>query len=67
MAMIQYSLLVFMLNNIHYREETDLFFFFNNFSGFFNLMIDFLSTSSMAIMGFARKLLLECTVLVDIL
>lgn len=27
MAMIQYSLLVFMLNNIHYREETDLFFF----------------------------------------
>lgn len=30
-------------------------------------MIDFLSTSSMAIMGFSRKLLLECTVLVDIL
>lgn len=66
MAMIQYSLHVFMLNNIHYREETD-FFFLNYFSGFFNLMIDFLSTSSMAIMGFSRKLLLECTVLVDIL
>lgn len=26
MVMIQYSLLVFMLNNIHYKE-TDLFFF----------------------------------------
>lgn len=44
-----------------------MFVFFYNFSGFFNLIIDVLSTSSMAIMGFSRNLLLECTVLVDIL
>lgn len=66
MAMLQYILHVFMLIRIHYWERKFIL-FSNNFSGFFNLIIDFLSTSSMAIMGFSRNILLECTVLVDIL